>query len=235
MDIEKIQKGDIIYQNVNDFDNIEPYSVTVHVTETTANAVYGKANRMNVYIDRDNADMFTEEPLYEVYESPIKYNIPEYGIDTADNLFIAARNGYINSPEALQSVKQCLDDEGKIEKGLLVNCFIESAKHTHKDFDIGRIKYDILTSGKTEEFKHARTTVSLYMDREPQIKEGHVISRDSMKENVLLYMEDADGFASSVMTVEELVNMQEIDLERTINEVNYYNRQERTDENEYER
>lgn len=89
-----------------------------------------------------------------------RYYEPELDLDgTAEELFIQARNNYIDNPEALAKISEILSTEADLaeKKGLdaterrtqatLVNFMKEREEEVEKDFSVSHMKIDFMNGG----------------------------------------------------------------------------------------
>ena len=118
---------------------------------------------------------YTADVVEEKEGRELTYYIPEFDFnDTADQLFVQARNGYIESAPALQKLEEILRSpwEGKTDKANYVHVLLEYAEDDGKDpWILARFKKDILDGCGSEDVMIGDTyTLSVVNDR------GHVIA-----------------------------------------------------------
>jgi len=76
---------------------------------------------------------------------PNRYYEPELEIDgTADELFIQARNNYVEDPEALHRISEILDQEGKTEEAERVRYMEQREREDREPYSVGQMKLDFM-------------------------------------------------------------------------------------------
>ena len=147
-----------------------------------------------------------------------RYYYPDLDLDgTADELFVQARNGYIEDPAALAQLQEILSNpvEQKTEQAFYVGVLKEIAEDKgDQPYVFAQMKKDILDGVQPEEVSlRAGVPMELEVRREA--------------ENVLIALTATDIEASAIgatsVTVDQFLNMSAEDFERTVNEVYAHN------------
>jgi hypothetical protein len=177
-----------------------------------------------------------EERSFEVaqeYEPiPNRYYEPELNIDgTADELFIEARYGYVENPEALRRIAEILKQEGKDEEAERVGYMAEKENEDTSLYSVAQMKLDFM-DGQYTGVDDVAISEGLNLSVIYETRDNAVIvslSRLDVEDDAnVLYT----GTAS--MTFEEFKAMNRADFDRFVNEVNAYNmvEQERIEQDE---
>lgn len=157
-----------------------------------------------------------------------RYYEPELDLDgTAEELFIQARNGYIESPEALAKLQEILS--GAVEN------------KTEEAFYVGVLKEIAETEG-TEYHPYAVAKKDILDDVNPEDiseRDGLTVEIRKEQDNVLIavseFTEEREATGATAIPVEQFVNMTAQDISRTVNEVYAYNMVEQEREEDRER
>lgn len=158
-----------------------------------------------------------------------RYYEPELDLDgTAEELFIQARNGYIESPEALAKLQEILSSavENKTEEAFYVGVLKEIAETEGTEYHPYAVaKKDILDDVNPEDISE---------------RDGLTVEIRKEQDNVLIavseFTEEREATGATAIPVEQFVNMTAQDISRTVNEVYAYNMvgQEREEDRERE-
>lgn len=157
-----------------------------------------------------------------------RYYEPELDLDgTAEELFIHARNGYIESPEALAKLQEILSNS------------VENK--TEEAFYVGVLKEIVETEG-TEYHPYAVAKKDILDDVNPEDiseRDGLTVEIRKEQDNVLIavseFTEEREATGATAIPVEQFVNMTAQDISRTVNEVYAYNMVEQEREEDRER
>lgn len=157
-----------------------------------------------------------------------RYYEPELDLDgTAEELFIQARNGYIESPEALAKLQEILSSA------------VENK--TEEEFYVGVLKEIAETEG-TEYHPYAVAKKDILDDVNPEDiseRDGLTVEIRKEQDNVLIavseFTEEREATGATAIPVEQFVNMTAQDISRTVNEVYAYNMVEQEREEDRER
>lgn len=157
-----------------------------------------------------------------------RYYEPELDLDgTAEELFIQARNGYIESPEALAKLQEILSSavENKTEEAFYVGVLKEIAETEGTEYHPYAVaKKDILDDVNPEDISE---------------KDGLTVEIRKEQDNVLIavseFTEEREATGATAIPVEQFVNMTAQDISRTVNEVYAYNMVEQEREEDRER
>lgn len=157
-----------------------------------------------------------------------RYYEPELDLDgTAEELFIQARNGYIESPEALAKLQEILSSavENKTEEAFYVGVLKEIAETEGTEYRPYAVaKKDILDDVNPEDISE---------------RDGLTVEIRKEQDNVLIavseFTEEREATGATAIPVEQFVNMTAQDISRTVNEVYAYNMVEQEREEDRER
>lgn len=157
-----------------------------------------------------------------------RYYEPELDLDgTAEELFIQARNGYIESPEALAKLQEILSSavENKTEEAFYVGVLKEIAETEGTEYHPYAVaKKDILDDVNPEDISE---------------RDGLTVEIRKEQDNVLIavseFTEEKEATGATAIPVEQFVNMTAQDISRTVNEVYAYNMVEQEREEDRER
>lgn len=157
-----------------------------------------------------------------------RYYEPELELDgTAEELFIQARNGYIESPEALAKLQEILSSavENKTEEAFYVGVLKEIAETEGTEYHPYAVaKKDILDDVNPEDISE---------------RDGLTVEIRKEQDNVLIavseFTEEREATGATAIPVEQFVNMTAQDISRTVNEVYAYNMVEQEREEDRER
>lgn len=157
-----------------------------------------------------------------------RYYEPELDLDgTAEELFIQARNGYIESPEALAKLQEILSNavENKTEEAFYVGVLKEIAETEGTEYHPYAVaKKDILDDVNPEDISE---------------RDGLTVEIRKEQDNVLVavseFTEEREATGATAIPVEQFVNMTAQDISRTVNEVYAYNMVEQEREEDRER
>lgn len=176
----------------------------------------------------NDGNVKTAISMTQFEKMPNHYYEPDLGLSgTADELFIQARNGYIENPEALAKLQEILSNpvEQKTEQAFYVGILKEIAEDKgEQPYVFAQMKKDILDGVNPEEV---------------QLREGLTLEVMRYRDSIVIDLREdtaersaTGGFAASV---DRFLNMNAQDFERAINEVYAHNmvEQER-EENERE-
>lgn len=187
-------------------------------------------------LSRDNREareeaisIYTSYPDITGYTSTEnRYYEPELDLDgTAEELFIQARNGYIESPEALAKLQEILSSavENKTEEAFYVGVLKEIAETEGTEYHPYAVaKKDILDDVNPEDISE---------------RDGLTVEIRKEQDNVLIavseFTEEREATGATAIPVEQFVNMTAQDISRTVNEVYAYNMVEQEREEDRER
>lgn len=157
-----------------------------------------------------------------------RYYEPELDLDgTAEELFIQARNGYIESTEALAKLQEILSSavENKTEEAFYVGVLKEIAETEGTEYHPYAVaKKDILDDVNPEDISE---------------RDGLTVEIRKEQDNVLIavseFTEEREATGATAIPVEQFVNMTAQDISRTVNEVYAYNMVEQEREEDRER
>ena len=157
-----------------------------------------------------------------------RYYEPELDLDgTAEELFIQARNGYIESPEALAKLQEILSSavENKTEEAFYVGVLKEITETEGTEYHPYAVaKKDILDDVNPEDISE---------------RDGLTVEIRKEQDNVLIavseFTEEREATGATAIPVEQFVNMTAQDISRTVNEVYAYNMVEQEREEDRER
>lgn len=157
-----------------------------------------------------------------------RYYEPELDLDgTAEELFIQARNGYIESPEALAKLQEILSNavENKTEEAFYVGVLKEIAETEGTEYHPYAVaKKDILDDVNPEDISE---------------RDGLTVEIRKEQDNVLIavseFTEEREATGATAIPVEQFVNMTAQDISRTVNEVYAYNMVEQEREEDRQR
>lgn len=157
-----------------------------------------------------------------------RYYEPELDLDgTAEELFIQARNGYIESPEALAKLQEILSNavENKTEEAFYVGVLKEIAETEGTEYHPYAVaKKDILDDVNPEDISE---------------RDGLTVEIRKEQDNILIavseFTEEREATGATAIPVEQFVNMTAQDISRTVNEVYAYNMVEQEREEDRER
>lgn len=157
-----------------------------------------------------------------------RYYEPELDLDgTAEELFIQARNGYIESPEALAKLQEILSSavENKTKEAFYVGVLKEIAETEGTEYHPYAVaKKDILDDVNPEDITE---------------RDGLTVEIRKEQDNVLIvvseFTEEREATGATAIPVEQFVNMTAQDISRTVNEVYAYNMVEQEREEDRER
>ena len=152
--------------------------------------------------------------MESIGQSEYRYYYPELDLDgTADELFTQARNGYIESPEALGRLQEILTQENKESSALYVGVLREIAEDNgQRPYVFAQMKKDILDGVSPEEVTlREGLTLSVMLD------EG---------DNVLLSLqeisEERDAAGSGAIPAYQFIRMTAGEFEETVNSIYAY-------------
>lgn len=159
---------------------------------------------------------------------PNRYYEPELDLDgTADELFTQARNGYIESPEALAKLQEILSNpvENKTEQAAYVGVLKEIAESEGEEYQVfAQMKKDILDGVQPEE---------------TSLRDGLSLEVRQEQDNVLIALtessSDRDASGATVLPVEQFLSMSAQEISQTVDAVYAYNMVEAEREEEMER
>lgn len=187
-------------------------------------------------LSRDNREAREEAiSIYTSYQditgytpTENRYYEPELDLDgTAEELFIQARNGYIESPEALAKLQEILSSavENKTEEAFYVGVLKEIAETEGTEYHPYAVaKKDILDDVNPEDISE---------------RDGLTVEIRKEQDNVLIavseFTEEREATGATAIPVEQFVNMTAQDISRTVNEVYAYNMVEQEREEDRER
>lgn len=187
-------------------------------------------------LSRDNREareeaisIYTSYPDITGYtQTENRYYEPELDLDgTAEELFIQARNGYIESPEALAKLQEILSSavENKTEEAFYVGVLKEIAETEGTEYHPYAVaKKDILDDVNPEDISE---------------RDGLTVEIRKEQDNVLIavseFTEEREATGATAIPVEQFVNMTAQDISRTVNEVYAYNMVEQEREEDRER
>lgn len=178
--------------------------------------------------DRDSIAKYEESILRGIEPMPNRYYEPELDLNgTADELFVQARNGYIESPEALAKVQEILSnpDEQKTEQAFYVGVLREIAENEGNDYQVyAQMKKDILDDVQPEEVA---------------LRDGLTLEVRKEQDNVLIALTesgaDREATGASAVPVEQFLAMSAHDISVFVGEVYAYNMVEAEREEELDR
>lgn len=145
-----------------------------------------------------------------------KYFNENLDIDgTAEELYIQARNGYLDREDTLEKVADILYGEGLDEKGDAVMAFREELDDQPGEIPFGRIKADI-----------HRDYVGFIVNEEPFGDDAVMyVSYDDRKDDVIVWLEGRGNYPrgnSFAMTRSKFESLSRKDFERECNEAWFY-------------
>lgn len=212
------------------FNNILEKSKTTVLYKDEENGLEAGINADGELYTGQKIDLVSEERSNEMaqeYEPiPNRYYEPEFEFDnTADELFIQARNGYIDNPEALRRLAEILTQEGKTEEAERVSYMEEREKEDTSLYSVGQMKLDFMDG------QYAAVD-------DIAIREGLnlTVVYEQNNDAVIVQLSEYDSTALSTgaasMTLAELKGMSREDFERFVNETYAYNMAEQEREPE---
>lgn len=159
---------------------------------------------------------------------PNRYYEPDLDLDgTADELFAQARNGYIESPEALAKVQEILSNpvENKTEQAFYVGVLREIAESEGNEYQVyAQMKKDILDDVQPEEVT---------------LRDGLTLEVRKEQDNVLVALSEnsteREATGASAISVEQFLSMSAQEISVMVNEVYAYNMIEQEREEDIER
>jgi len=141
-----------------------------------------------------------------------RYYKPEWDLDgTADELFIQARNNYIDDAEALKCIAEILIQEGKTDKAKYVTLLQKMAENEDIEYPVYRYQKDILDGCGSEEVTWGDTDI--------------VISVMEDRGEVLIVMTDNDENTQggAMFPTERFMEFEQKDFEEALGAIRYYN------------
>lgn len=171
---------------------------------------------------REIADLpkYLQNYAREMAPEPTRYYYPELDLDgTADELFVQARNGYIEEPEALAKVQEILSNavEKKYDKAFYIGVLKEIAEDDgQKSYVFAQMKKDILDGVNPEEV---------------QRPDGLVIEVRRERDEVLIALHDyeRDAVGAASVSVEKFLFMSAKEFEEEIHAIYYFDLIEQED------
>ena len=188
----------------------ENHSITAEQNKLIYAAIRNKA------IPLEDLESIIRQALDGKFEPmPNRYYHPEFDFDgTADQLFTEARNGYIESPEALAKLEEILSNpvEQKLEQAFYVRVLREIAEDKgDKPYVFAQMKKDILDGVSPEEV---------------QVRDGLTLEvRDENGEILVALSEfsaERDATGATVIAKDDFLNMTAQDFETTVNSIYAY-------------
>jgi len=155
---------------------------------------------------------FTEN---HYYEPAFDFN------NTADELYIQARNNYIENPDALHRLKEILTQEGKSEAAERVGYMEEREKEDTSLFSVAQMKVDFMDNCGGIDEVAISDSVFLTVTFEP---------RDNMVIVSLIQIQDDDETiyltGASTIPFEKFKLMSRVDFDRFVGEILFYSMNE---------
>lgn len=157
---------------------------------------------------------------------PNRYYEPSLDLDgTAEELYVQARNGYIENPEALHRISEILSAEGESDKAERVSYMEERENEDTSLYSVAQMKLDFMDGqyGGIDDVAIAEgLNLTVVSERDTVLVS---LTRFEQEEN-----EDVLSTGAASMSLDEFKKMTRADFERFVNEVNAYNmvEQERT-------
>lgn len=185
-------------------------------------AVRKTDNEILLYADNEKGEVIWGTKIEERNISrPLQYYEPNLGLSgTADELFIQARNGYIDSVEALGKLQEILSNpvENKADKAFYVGVLKEIAETTGKDGQIyAQMKKDILDGVNPEEVTlREGLTLEVFKDRDEV-----VISLQEITD-------EAFSMGGLTLPASEFLAMNAKEISTVVNEAYFYTMVEET-------
>lgn len=199
---------------------LQEQSLYTHLLDLSRNNREAREEAISIYTSYPDITGYTptENRYYE----------PELDLDgTAEELFIQARNGYIESPEALAKLQEILSSavENKTEEAFYVGVLKEIAETEGTEYHPYAVaKKDILDDVNPEDISE---------------RDGLTVEIRKEQDNVLIavseFTEEREATGATAIPVEQFVNMTAQDISRTVNEVYAYNMVEQEREEDRER
>lgn len=152
-----------------------------------------------------------------------KYYEPELDLDgTADELFVQARNGYIEDPQALAKLQEILSNplENKGEKARYVGFIKEREEQKDLPYSVGQFKKDAYDEVGSDEVT---------------IRDGLVLEVRREREDILItltetdnekYPESGTGIGAYALPVEKFYKLTQEEFEQYVNSIYMYDMQE---------
>lgn len=185
-----------------------------------------------IYKDAGDLPLFLQEYARQVEQyQPMPNRYYDEALDlngTAEELFTQAKNGYIESPEALAKVQEILSNpvENRAADAFYVGVLKEIAEDNgEQPYVFAQMKLDILDGMNPEEVT---------------LREGLTLEVQLERDNVLIALQEnnaeREATGATAISVERFVNMTAAEFSETVNAVYSYNmiEQERKDGREQE-
>lgn len=201
-------------------DGLQEQSLYTHLLDLSRDNREAREEAISIYTSYPDITGYT--PMEN------RYYEPELDLDgTAEELFIQARNGYIESPEALAKLQEILSSavENKTEEAFYVGVLKEIAETEGTEYHPYAVaKKDILDDVNPEDISE---------------RDGLTVEIRKEQDNVLIavseFTEEREATGATAIPVEQFVNMTAQDISRTVNEVYAYNMVEQEREEDRER
>lgn len=152
---------------------------------------------------------------------PNRYYEPDLDLDgTAEELFVQARNGYIENPDALHRLAEILEQENRAEEAERVRYMEEREREEDTDFySVAQMKLDFMDGIGGIDDVAIEDGLNLSVMYEPS-NDNVVVSLSRMEQDG---NEDVLSTGAASMTLDEFKQMSRADFERFVGEVNFYN------------
>lgn len=152
---------------------------------------------------------------------PNRYYEPDLDLDgTAEELFVQARNGYIENPDALHRLAEILEQENRAEEAERVRYMEEREREEDTDlYSVAQMKLDFMDGIGGINDVAIEDGLKLSVMYEPS-NDNVVVSLSRMEQDG---NEDVLSTGAVSMTLDEFKQMSRADFERFVGEVNAYN------------
>lgn len=177
-------------------------------------------------IDEIDTSRYEERKANEMDYTPMpnRYYEPQFEIDgTAEELFVQARNGYIENPDALHRISEILTLENMTEEAERVGYMEEREREDGNNlYSVAQMKLDMLDGHGGIDDVAIADGVNLTVMYEPNNDTvAWQVSQIAEEGNEEVYSE-----ASNSISFDEFKAMSQQDFERIVNETMYYNMNE---------
>lgn len=180
----------------------------------------------NYYKDELSEHLQKQREEFERINTPIpnRYYEPDLDLDgTAEELFVQARNGYIENPDALHRLAEILEQESRAEEAERVRYMEEREREEDTDlYSVAQMKLDFMDGIGGIDDVAIEDGLNLSVMYEPS-NNNVVVSLSRMEQDG---NEDVLSTGAASMTLDEFKQMSRADFERFVGEVNAYNMEE---------
>lgn len=177
----------------------------------------------NYYKDELSEHLQKQREEFERINTPIpnRYYEPDLDLDgTAEELFVQARNGYIENPDALHRLVEILEQENRAEEAERVRYMEEREREEDTDlYSVAQMKLDFMDGIGGIDDVAIEDGLNLSVMYEPS-NDNVVVSLSRMEQDG---NEDVLSTGAASMTLDEFKQMSRADFERFVGEVNAYN------------